>query len=183
MNNDSEPVTIVVAQRVKAGREADYETWISQITQVANTYPGHMGTHVIRPQPGIRPEYVLVFRFDSYENLKTWMTSGDRRYWITQAKPLVASDPQIQQIRGIEAWFSIPGQALKTPPRYKMALLTWGVVFALITLLNRFVTPLLQIFPPWVASLIVCGIMVVLLTYVVMPRVARLFSRWLYQSR
>lgn len=183
MDSNSEPFTVVVAQRVKAGREADYESWISNITRVASTYPGHIGTNVIRPQPGVRPEYVVVFRFDSYERLKAWMTSRERQYWLAQAQPLVASDPQIQQISGIEAWFSIPGRALKTPPRYKTALLTWAVVYGLINLLNKFVTPLLKPLPSWLASLIICGIMVVLLTYIVMPQVTRLFSKWLYQSR
>ncbi len=64
MDKPTEPITVVIAQRVKPGRESDYETWISQITQIASTYPGHMGTNVVRPQPGIRPEYVVVFRFD-----------------------------------------------------------------------------------------------------------------------
>lgn len=125
----------------------------------------------------------MVFRFDNYEHLKTWMNSGDRQYWLTQAKSLVESDPHIQQISGIEAWFSIPGQALKTPPRYKMALLTWGAVYALINLLNTFITPLLKSFPHGIASLILCGMMVVLLTYVVMPQVTRLFRKWLYPKR
>ena len=183
MDSNNEPVTVVVAQLVKPGREADYESWINNITQVASTYLGHLGTNVIRPQPGVRPEYVVVFRFDSYERLKAWMTSRDRQYWLAQAQPLVASDPEIQLLSGIEAWFSIPGQGLKTPPRYKTALLTWAVVYVLINILNKFVTPLLQAFPTWIASLIICGIMVVMLTYVVMPQVTRLFSKWLYQSR
>jgi len=71
MKDSAEPVTVVVAQQVRPGREAEYEAWISDITQVSSTYPGHMGTHVIRPQSGIRSEYVVVFRFDHYEHLKT----------------------------------------------------------------------------------------------------------------
>ncbi|NER35353.1 MAG: antibiotic biosynthesis monooxygenase [Oscillatoria sp. SIO1A7] len=180
MDSQKELITVVIAQRVQAGREAEYESWIKNITQVASTYLGYMGMNVIRPQPGVRPEYVVVFRFDSYENLKAWMTSRERQYWLAQAKPLVASDPEIQQISGIDAWFSIPGRALTTPPRYKMALLTWAVVYVLINFLNTFVTPLLKPLPLPIASAIVCGIMVVLLTYIVMPQVTRLFRRWLY---
>lgn len=136
--------------------------------------------NVIRPQPGVRSEYVIIFRFDCYENLKTWMASRDREYWLTQAKSLVQSDPQIQQISGLEAWFSLPGQSLKTPLRYKTALLTWAVVYILINLLNTFLTPLLHSLPPLIVSLIVSGVMVGLLTYIVMPRVSSVFSGWLY---
>jgi antibiotic biosynthesis monooxygenase (ABM) superfamily enzyme len=177
---NDQSVTVVISQLVKPGCTEDYEDWLKHITSVARTYVGHLGTNIIRPQPGTQPEYVIIFRFDSYENLKVWMTSSDREYWLNQGKHLVQSDPKVQQISGLEAWFSLPGQILKTPPRYKTALLTWGVVYILINLLGRILTPLLQNIHPLIASLINSGIMVVLLTYVIMPRVSRLFSKWLY---
>ena len=177
-----EPVTVVVAQSVKPGREADYEKWISSISRASNAYPGHLGTQVIRPQPGVRTEYVVIFRFDRYEHLRAWMTSRDRQYWLEQAQPLVAAEPEIQQITGLEAWFSLPGQFLQAPPRYKMALLTWAAVYGLISLLNRVIAPSLRVFPNWIATLIICGITVTLLTYLVMPQIAKLFKRWLYPN-
>jgi len=180
MEQDEQFVTVVISQLVKPGSEDAYEAWVKDIVSVARTYTGHLGTNVIRPQPGVRPEYVIIFRFDSYENLKIWMESRDREYWLTQGKPLVQSDPYVQQLSGLEAWFSIPGQPLKTPPRYKTALLTWAVVYVLINFLGTFLTPLLRGLPPLIISLIISGIMVGMLTYIVMPRVSRLFSRWLY---
>lgn len=175
-----EPVTVIVAQQVKPGRETDYEEWISAISRASNAYPGHMGTQVIRPQPGVRSEYVIVFRFDNYDHLKAWMTSRDRQDWIDRAQPFVAADAHLRQVNGLEAWFSLPGQVTKAPPRYKMALLTWAAVYVLITTLNRVVAPLLQTFPNWIATLIICGITVGLLTYTVLPQITRLFKRWLY---
>jgi uncharacterized protein len=173
-------VTVVITQLVKPGCEAAYEAWVKDITSVARTYIGHMGTNIIRPQLGVRNEYVIIFRFDGYENLKTWMKSRDREYWVTQAQSLVESDPHVQQISGLEAWFSLPGQPLKTPPRYKTALLTWGSVFVLINLLTTFIAPLIRGLPPIIISLIITVTMVLLLTYIVMPRVTRLFRWWLY---
>ncbi|MBC1224605.1 antibiotic biosynthesis monooxygenase [Nostoc sp. UCD121] len=180
MEQDDQFVTVVISQLVKSGCEGDYEIWLKNITSVARTYLGHLGTNVIRPQLGVRNEYVIIFRFDNYENLKAWMTSRDREYWLTQAQSLVESDPYVQEICGLEAWFSIPGQPLKTPPRYKIALLTWAAVFVLINILSTFLVPLLRGLPPLIISLIVTIMMVVLLTYVVMPRVSRLFRWWLY---
>jgi antibiotic biosynthesis monooxygenase (ABM) superfamily enzyme len=180
MEQDDQFVTVVISQLVKAGKENAYEAWIKNITSVSRTYTGHLGTNIIRPQPGMGSEYTVIFRFDCYENLKIWMLSSDREYWLTQLKDLVESDPHIQQINGLSAWFSLPGQPLKTPPRYKTALLTWGVVYILINLLSTFIVPLLRSLPPLIISLIVTGMMVGLLTYVIMPRVSRLFSSWLY---
>jgi hypothetical protein len=180
MEQDDQFVTVVISQLVKPGYEKAYEAWLKDITSVARTYLGHLGTNVIRPQLGVRNEYVIICRFDGYENLKAWMTSRDREYWLTQAQSLVESDPYVQEICGLEAWFSIPGQPLKTPPRYKIALLTWATVFVLINILSTFLVPLLRGLPPLIISLIVTIMMVVLLTYVVMPRVSRLFRWWLY---
>ncbi|MBD2341195.1 antibiotic biosynthesis monooxygenase [Calothrix sp. FACHB-156] len=173
-------VTVVISQLVKPGCEKDYEAWMKEIIGAAKTYFGHLGTNVIRPQPGGRPEYVIILRFNNYENLKVWMTSRDREYWLNQGKHLVQSEPHVQEICGLEAWFSLPGQPLKTPPRYKMALLTWASVFVLINLLNTFLVPLIRGLPPLIISLVITVTMVLLLTYVVMPRVSRLFSKWLY---
>lgn len=94
-------MTVVIAQQVKPGCEAEYEAWVRDIISVARTYTGHLGTNVIRPQPGVRPEYVVIFRFESYENLKVWMTSCDREYWLTKAKSIVQSDPHIQQLSSL----------------------------------------------------------------------------------
>ncbi|PHM06309.1 antibiotic biosynthesis monooxygenase [Nostoc sp. 'Peltigera malacea cyanobiont' DB3992] len=173
-------VTVVITQLVKPGCETAYEAWLKEITRVSRTYVGHMGTNVICPQLGVRNEYVIIFRFDSYENLEVWMTSRDREHLLNQGKHLVESAPYVQKISGLEAWFSLPGQPLKTPPRYKTALLTWGAVYVLINLLNTFLVPLIRALPPLIISLIITITMVLLLTYVVMPRVSRLFSFWLY---
>ncbi|MGJ5630632.1 antibiotic biosynthesis monooxygenase [Nostoc sp. CALU 1950] len=180
MEQDAQFVTVVITQLVKPGCETAYEAWLKEITRVSRAYMGHLGTNVIRPQLGVRNEYVIIFRFDGYENLKAWMTSRDREYWLNQGKHLVESDPHVQQLSGLEAWFSLPSQSLKTPPRYKIALLTWGAVFVLINLLSTFIVPLLRGLSPLIISLIVTITMILLLTYIVMPRVSRLFSFWLY---
>lgn len=180
MEQNEQSVTVVISQLVKPGCEDAYEAWLKNIVTVARTYQGHLGTNIIRPQPGVRPECVIILRFDNYENLKIWMESRDREYWLNQGKHLVQSDPYVQQVSGLEAWFSIPGKTLKTPPRHKTALLTWAAVYTLINILGTFLTPMLRSLPPLIVSLIISGIMVGLLTYIIMPRVSRLFSKWLY---
>ena len=175
-----DPITTVIAQRVRPGRENDYEAWISGIIRESSALTGHMGTHVIRPQPGVRPEYVVIFRFDTDDHFRAWMTSEARRRWIERAEPLVASDPQVRHISGLEAWFSLPGEVLPPPSRHKMALVTWVAVYTLIRLLSQVLAPLLHPLPAWLALLITSGLTVLLLTYGVMHRLTRLLKRWLY---
>lgn len=66
------------------------------------------------------------------------------------------------------------------PPRYKIFVLTWITIFILINLMNRFVIPNLSFLPTPLATLLVSGVMVFMMTYVIMPRITKLFTNWLY---
>ncbi len=41
--DELEIVTLIVRHRVKAGQEAAYEKWLRRTTQIASSYPGHLG--------------------------------------------------------------------------------------------------------------------------------------------
>jgi antibiotic biosynthesis monooxygenase (ABM) superfamily enzyme len=61
-----------------------------------------------------------------------------------------------------------------------MALLTGAVVWVLITVLLALATPLLASLVLPLRALVTAAVLVMLMTYVVMPRVSRLFAGWLY---
>lgn len=181
VEDENQPVTVVVSQLVKPGRERAYENWIAGICKAALNFNGHLGTSIIRPQTRTRPEYVLIFKFDRYDNLKKWMESDERQRCLAQADQLVQNAPNVQLLNGMEAWFTLPGKPSSSPPsRYKMAILTWVAVYVLINFLNFVLAPALQGLPAFVGSLIISVLMVVLLTYVVLPQITRLFRKWLY---
>lgn len=104
-----------------------------------------------------------------------------RQQLLERAKQLTVGASQTSVLTGLETWFTLPNQpGLAPPPRYKMFILTWVTIFILINLMNRFVVPLLTSLSPWFATLIVTGLMVFLITYGVMPRITKLFAKWLY---
>lgn len=124
---------------------------------------------------------MIVLKFDRYTHLKQWLESDVRRQWIEKAKPLVVQDQTIEILTGLETWFTLPGKPLQPPPaRYKMVLLTGTAVFVMSMLVRALLGPLLNRLPLWLSSLVAAFIVVALLTYVVMPRLTRLFYRWLY---
>ena len=65
------------------------------------------------------------------------------------------------------------------PPRYKLALLTWLGAYALITLILTLLGPVMAAWPLALRTLVLSIAMVVGLTWFVMPRLTRLFGRWL----
>lgn len=182
-SQDIQPVTAIISQRVKPNREADYEDWMRHIGQVARPFPGHLGVTVIRPEAGICADYVIILKFDCYANLKRWLDSSDRRRCLEQAKPLVEKvQEEVKILTGFETWFTLPSRGQLPPPRYKMAILTTVAVFGAVNLLNPLLLPPLSGLPDLLSGLIATYAVVLVLTYGVMPRLTKLFYRWLYPA-
>ncbi|MDB9529298.1 antibiotic biosynthesis monooxygenase [Oscillatoria sp. CS-180] len=180
---DIQPVTAVISQQVKHNREADYERWTQRISATARQFPGHCGVTVIRPEAGICSEYVTILKFDCYAHLKGWLDSKERQRCLEEAKPLIANTSTVQILTGFETWFTLPNRKRQpAPPRYKMAILTTLAVFGAVNLLNPLLLPLFSGLPRLLSSLIITYLVVLLLTYVVMPRLTKLFYRWLYPA-
>jgi antibiotic biosynthesis monooxygenase (ABM) superfamily enzyme len=178
------PVTAVASRRVKRGREREFEEWVSGILAAANGFPGYLGSEVLRPgdAPG-DDEYRIVFRFDRKSNLRAWEESEERHRWLRQAEPLIHEE-RVHVLTGLETWFTLPWKAGEpSPPRYKMAIVTWLAVFPLITVILVLFGPLLGLLPMLLRTLVLTAVMVSLMTYVIMPRLTRLFSFWLYPDR
>jgi len=179
---DEDPVTTIISRKVKAGHEAEYERWLAGIAAAASAFPGYLGANVMRPSDKTKPEYVSIFRFDSYASLKRWQESEIHREWQERLpRDVLEGDAQISRMTGLEVWFTAPGAAaLAQPSRHKMAIVLIVVVFAMLTTLTPLFAWAFGGLHPKVRLLIVVATQVSLMTYVVMPTVTRLLSRWLY---
>ena len=64
-------------------------------------------------------------------------------------------------------------------PRFKLAILTWASAYALITTFLALLGPTIAGWPLALRTLVLSVTMVSTLTWVVMPRLTRLFRPWL----
>ena len=168
----------------RAGREEEFETWAAGILAAANGFRGYLGSEVLRPgdAPG-DDEYRIVFRFDQASNMREWEGSEERHRWLRRAEPLIHEE-KVSVLTGLETWFTRPSRPGEpTPPRYKMVAVTWLAVYPLITLILVLFGPLLGLLPMLPRMLVLTAVMVTLMTYMIMPRMTRLFSFWLYPDR
>jgi uncharacterized protein len=69
------------------------------------------------------------------------------------------------------------------PPRHRMALVTWPGAWALITLILWVLGPVMNTWPLPLRTLVISALMVVGLTWVVLPYLTRTFAGWLSQPR
>jgi uncharacterized protein len=181
LDSEKQLVTAVISHLVKPGKEQTYEQWLHDISVAAQQFEGHAGVSLVRPVDASYPEYAIILKFDCYQHLKAWLDSPIRQRWIDQVKPLVQHDQKVQVLTGLETWFTLPGKLVQRPPkRYKMAILSAFAVFAVAQVLGLLMAPALTILPLLGRSFVLTVVTTFILTYVVMPRVTRLFYRWLY---
>jgi antibiotic biosynthesis monooxygenase (ABM) superfamily enzyme len=67
----------------------------------------------------------------------------------------------------------------KAPPRHKMALITWLGAYGVITGLLSVLGPAMSTWPLVLQTLLLSVLMVVTLTWVVLPTLTRVFRGWL----
>ena len=182
VNRENQQVTAVISHYIRPGRESGYEDWLEGISATARKFEGHEGVTILRPQAGSRKEYVIILRFNKYRNLCNWMRSKERQEWIERAKPLTEKSENVQILTGLEALVSLPNNASPPPPKYKTAFVTWIGVFLCVSVLGYFLAPYLAGLPYLLRQAIMTGLVVILLAYVVMPRLTRLFSGWLHKK-
>lgn len=178
---EDSPVTIVAAHRVKPGKEKAFERAMSHLIQAAMAFEGHLGANVLRPTDLSEPQYLVIFKFDCLSNLHRWEQSKVRHDCLLQIASLTQNASLLQIVSGLETWFTLPVQRPTVPPaRYKMALITWLAVFPLVIIINLLLGGFFNSLPFLLRSLVFSAVFVLLMTYIVMPRMTRLFAFWLY---
>ncbi|MCI0564989.1 MAG: antibiotic biosynthesis monooxygenase [Nitrososphaera sp.] len=197
-NNDRKvndgPVTVIVTRKAKKGKIDEFEEWMDGIIHEAMKFDGHMGVNVIRPSDTLgNPEYVIIFRFNTYENLRKWENSPIRKEWVDKSKDVTEGEPVVEKQTGLEFWFTPRSgtertggntdSAPLTPPRYKMAIVITGIIFVLVSALLPQIRQATIGLPVPLSTLVGVVVMVVLMTYVVMPAVTRLLRPWLSKKR
>lgn len=188
MSTSTEPLTVVITRRVKAGRTADYEAWLQQLQQDARDLPGYLGVATQRPAPGAPLDYVSVLRFDSLASLQAFERSDLRARALAQVNEFVEGDAAWQRLTGLEFWFTPPpGTVVPQPSRARMAMVMIAVVFGLVLGLGTLVNAAFALLPfatPYSLRLLVTiTVEVLLMTYWLMPLITRRLARWIYPAR
>lgn len=169
-------MTVVVRRTLRPGASEAFEKWLRGIIDAASAFEGHGGVEVIRPTPGQGQDWVIIFRFSTAQQLAAWEASEERRRWLEEVEPLTLSS-SVEKLSGLEFWFTLP--RAPAPPRWKMAVVTLLGLFPLVLWVSPALLELLAPLPHPLAVLIVVGVLVVLMTWGVMPALVRLLRSWL----
>ncbi|WP_345771637.1 antibiotic biosynthesis monooxygenase [Geodermatophilus sabuli] len=170
-----EPVTVTVARVVRPHRRQAFERWAAEVLAVAATYPGNLGGTLLKPGPG-SSEYHLVYRFRDDAALAAWERSAQRRDALERMQEMI-DEERYARVAGLDSFFTRPAAP---GPRWRSTVLTIGAVFLITSTLQVLVMPHLAGWAWPVRLLLSACVVVVLLGYVVMPTLTRLFAGWLH---
>jgi hypothetical protein len=95
--------TVVVARRVKPGREGDFRAWDHRIRTVAESYPGHRGSEMQPPNPSHPGEWVTVYSFATVGQLEAWLRSEDRAALMADVAELLDGPVREQRVAALPA--------------------------------------------------------------------------------
>ena len=174
-------IHVAVTRQVKPGCEQAFEAALRKFAQNSLSLPGTTGVHLIEPVPGTNGcEYGILRSFESDEASRRFYESDLFRDWQEQIADIVTGEPIRRQLHGLEAFFRDAKHA--SPPRWKMAVITWLGVFPSVLLWSSLLPPSLSRLPSLVVVAIVNVFVVVTLAWGVMPLLTRLFGGWLQAS-
>jgi uncharacterized protein len=174
----AEPVTVTVARVVRPDRRAAFERWAAHALAIASSFPGNLGATLLHPGAA-SSEYHLVYRFADDESLAGWERSPQRAALLAELAEMV-DEERYARVEGLDSFFTRPPAP---GPRWRSTLLTIAAVFAITSLLQQFVFPHLGSWPLEARLGLSAVVVVVLLGYVVMPALTRLFAGWLQPRR
>jgi hypothetical protein len=121
-----------------------------------------------------------VFKFRDRESLTAWEASKERAELLEHIESLLVKPSEREVTSGIVTWFTLPGQnPVKPPPKYKMTIVSWLALYPAVTLVFILFGDLLAQVPLLLRTMLV----MVLMSHVLMPRMTRWFSFWLFPKR
>jgi antibiotic biosynthesis monooxygenase (ABM) superfamily enzyme len=181
MKNDS-PVTVAIIRKVKPGHEEQFEQELHEFVSKSADLPGQLGVHILRPAPGSGSrEYGILRRFSSAQARDQFYKNNIYSDWTRHVADMEEGQPRFEHLSGLETWFTLPGQnVIVPPPRWKMATVTLLGVYPVSLLIGLLLSQYLKQLPMPLNLLVVSFIIVVLLTWVIMPNLTKLLKPWLY---
>lgn len=174
----SDSLVRIARRRAKPGCSQGYEALVRGMFAEARQIPGFHSAELIPPaQP--EGEYQVILRFSTAEGLAAWDRSPLRLEWHRRLAAVAEGPPEYRILHGLEAWFTGPIVPPSHPVKARMAFVTWLGIFPTVSVILGFVAPYLEPLPFLVRVAVITGLVVLIMTWGVMPRLTRLFRSWL----
>jgi uncharacterized protein len=169
---------VVLSLQVPLAKITAFDAVLRELIGAARQQ-GRISGEVLCEPPGPSGRlYHIIYRFADEQSLQAWETSRERLILATRAAALVERGAR-NRLTGLEAWFDVPSGP-PAPSRHRMAVLTWTGIWPLVSIALWSLAPLNAHLPFLLRTALTSALLVGAMTYLVMPFLARMTSRWLY---
>ena len=176
------PIHVAITRRVKHGCEKEFESSIQTFFKDSFIATGSLGAQLIKSLPGSSDQtYGILRSFASEQDRDQFYQSHHFLEWEKTVEQLVEPDYTRNDLHGLEAFFVNPS-ATRHPPKWKMAIVTWLGVWPTVFIISMFTSPYLQGLPAWLATGFATLLVVLALTWMVMPLLIKIFQPWLLKQ-
>jgi antibiotic biosynthesis monooxygenase (ABM) superfamily enzyme len=176
-------VTEVVTTYVKPGQDHEYQTWAEKIHQAEAQFPGYRGGY-LQPAASQRQHYwTTLVRFATPEQLDRWLTSDVRKALLRQHDELVQSWEHHRLPSWFSGWFPTDATSSESPKSWKQSMLVILMLFPIVMLEIRFLSPFLTAVSTAPATFIGNVISVILRGWLFMPLAIAPMKWWLLPGR
>ena len=172
-------VTEVITTYVKPGKDRDYQEWAEKVHQAEARFPGYRGGSLQPPSSEQQGYWTSLVRFASPEQLDVWLNSEERRELLSQHERLVQSWEHHRLPSSFSGWFPADAITNEPPKPWKQSMLVILMLFPVVMLEIRFLTPWLKGLSTSPATFIGNVISVFLLSWPLMPLIIRAMKWWL----
>lgn len=170
-------ITEVFVTQVSPDKEEAYRQWIAKLHQAEANCPGFQRVYVQAPTKGQGINWITFLQFDTQENLDRWLGSEERHKIMQEAEPLIKSLESHRMISPYAGWFANVMSGSEPPAVWKQTMLVLLVLFPIIMVELKYLSPLTAALNPSLATFIGNAISVTLISYPMMP-IALLFLGW-----
>ncbi len=176
--HDTAGVTEVIATAVRPGREAEFRDWAETIQAAQGTFPGYMGTYIQAPASTAQPFWTTLVRFATPGQLDAWLTSDIRRDLVARSDAFVERWESRRLPSSFAGWFP-EAAGRPAPAKWKQTAIVLLVLFPIVMLEMRFLSPLLSGLNVAVGTFIGNLISVSLVSWPLAPLAIKALGWWL----
>ncbi len=173
-------VTEVVTTQVKPGKDREYRDWAERIHRAEAQFPGYRGNFLQPPASSGQHYWTTLVRFATPRQLDAWLNSDVRKELLREHDALVRSWEHHRLPGSFAGWFPPDPVSGQSPPSWKQSMLVILMLFPIVVLELRFLTPVIGgLSPAALGTFIGNVISVFLLAWPFMPIAIAAMNWWL----
>ncbi len=173
-----ESVTVLVDRVISSAEEPAFRSTLEGLLEEFARVPGASGSLVFRRESGGDVEFSILQRFATEQDHAAWLASAGFGRWRAAMAPSTPTPDHVQRYSGMDAFF-VDAKAPDAPPRWKMAVVLLVAVYPMSLAVAHWLAPALARVSLFTGALITSVIMVVSMTWIVVPLLTKLFEAWL----